>query len=163
MDCIPSPYMRGLHISNIFTFFLTQIKLLITSMQFLWSVNCTSNKIYTLPQPLFPISLYDLVLTFFQVLLNCIIWTQTVIQLIFQMISAITYRITQTISSYVTHVYSMDMYYKLYAWMKYISPFFKIIEKMHVQLLHYFSKLFTIMSLLYLHLFIVCIPIFLSV
>ena len=45
------------------------------------------------------------------------------------MIFAVTYRITQTISSYMAHVYSMDIYYKLYAWIIFISPFFKIIAK----------------------------------
>ena len=98
-------------------------------MQFLWSVNCLSNNIDTLPHPLFPISLYDLLFTFFEVLLYFIIWTQHVIPLIFQMIFAITYRITQTISSYMTHVYSMDIYYKFYAWIIIISLFFKIIAK----------------------------------
>ena len=98
-------------------------------MQFLWSVNYLSNKMDTLPRPLFPISLYDLLLTFFEVLLCLIILTQNVIPLIFQMIFAITYRITQTISSYKTHVYFMDIYFKLYAWIIFISPFFKIIAK----------------------------------
>ena len=79
-------------------------------MQFLWPVNCLSNKIDALLHPLFPISLYDLLLTFFEVLLYFIIWTQHVITLKFQMIFAITYRITQTISSKMTHVYSMDIY-----------------------------------------------------
>ena len=99
-------------------------------MQFLWSVHCLSNKMYTLPHPLFPISLYDLVLTFFQVLLNFIILTQKVKPRICQMISAITYRITHTISSYMAHVYSMDIYYKFDAWIICISLFyFKIIAK----------------------------------
>ena len=95
-----------------YCYFPTQIKLLITSMQFLWSVNCLSNKMDTFPHPPFLISLYDLLLTFFEVLLYFIILTQNVIPLIFQMIFAITYHITQTISSYMTHVYSMDIYYK---------------------------------------------------
>ena len=112
-----------------YCYFPTQIKLLITSMQFLWSVNYLSNKMDTLPHPLFPISLYDLLLTFFEVLVCLIILTQNVIPLIFQMIFPITYRITQTISSYMTHVYFMDIYFKLYAWIIFISPFFKIIAK----------------------------------
>ena len=45
------------------------------------------------------------------------------------MIFAITYRITQTMFSYMTHVYSMDIYYKLNAWIIFISLFFKIITK----------------------------------
>ena len=98
-------------------------------MQFLWSVNYLSNKINTLPHPLFPISLYDLLLTFSEVLLCLIILTQNVIPLIFLMFFAITYRITQTISSYMTHVYFMDIYFKLYASNIYISQFFKIIAK----------------------------------
>ena len=85
-----------------YCYFPTEIKLLITSMQFLWSVNYLSNKMDTLSHPLLPISLYDLLLTFFEVLLWLLILTQNVIPLIFQMIFAITYRITQTISSYMT-------------------------------------------------------------
>ena len=103
-----------------YCYFPTQIKLLITSMQFLSSVNYLSNKMDTLPHPLFPISLYDLLLTFFEVLLCLIVLTLNVIPLIFQMIFAITYRITQTISSYMTHVYFMDIYFKLYAWIIFI-------------------------------------------
>ena len=49
-----------------YCYFPTQIKLLITSMQFLWSVNYLSNKMDTFPHSLFPISLYDLLLTFFR-------------------------------------------------------------------------------------------------
>ena len=88
-------------------YFPTQIKLLITSMQFLWSVNYLSNKIDTLPHSLFPISLYDLLLTFFEVLFCLFILTQNVITLIFQMIFAITYRITQTI----LYIYDICLFY----------------------------------------------------
>ena len=47
------------------------------------------------------------------------------------MISAITYLITQTISSYITHVYSMDINYKLHAWIICITLLYfnKIIVK----------------------------------
>ena len=104
IGCTPSSLHACPSHFKYFFNFPTQIKLLLTSIQFLWSDNCLSNTIHILPHPLFLISLYDLVFTFFQVLVNFIIWTQKVKPLIFQMISANTYRITQTISSYITHV-----------------------------------------------------------
>ena len=47
-----------------YVYFPTHIKFLITSIQFLWADKCLSNKIYILPHPFFPISLYDLLFTF---------------------------------------------------------------------------------------------------
>ena len=145
-----------------YCYFPAQIKLLITSMQILWSVYYLSNKMDTLPHSLFPISLYDLLLTFFDVLLCLIILTQNVIPLIFQMIFAITYRITQTISSYMTHVYFMDIYFKLYAWIIFISPFFKIMAKnvcsvtsLFIKIIYYHVLLvFILIYYVYPHLYI---------
>ena len=99
-----------------------------------------------------PVELFSYYIIFFEVILYFIIWAQKVIPFICQMIFAIIYGITQTISSYITHVYYMDIFYTLYVWIICMSPFHSNTISKNCMLIYFIisQKLFSIMSFLYL-------------
>ena len=108
-----------------------------------------------------PIYIYIIYLIFFEVILYFIIWAQNVIPFICQMIFAIIYCITQTISSYITHVYYMDIFYTLYVWIICMSPFHSNTIANNCMLIYFIiSQNYLVSCPSYICIYLLCVSLF---